>query len=90
MPPPSPARGAASAGSGDTEPALQALAQQCLRGSFFLTGEALALAPKPGAQLAAPSHTVAVHGDKHARVANLPRPSSWPRLTSCSHTAQLS
>ncbi len=57
---------------GVTEPVLQALAQQCVRASFFMTGEALARAPELGAQVAALGHTVAMHGYKHSHFADLP------------------
>ncbi len=57
---------------GATELVLQALAQHCVRATFFMTGEALARAPELGAQVAALGHTVAMHGYKHSHFGDLP------------------
>lgn len=57
---------------GATEAVLEALAQHCVRASFFMTGEALARAPELGAQVAALGHTVAMHGYQHSHFVDLP------------------
>ena len=57
---------------GSTPQVLQALGEQCVRASFFMTGESLARAPELGAQVRAQGHTVAMHGYQHPHFASLP------------------
>ena len=57
---------------GATAQVLQALERQCVRASFFMTGEALARSPELGAQVRAKGHTVGTHGFHHPHFATLP------------------
>lgn len=57
---------------GATAQVLQALQRQCVRATFFMTGEALARSPELGAQVRAQGHTVGMHGFRHPHFASLP------------------
>ncbi len=57
---------------GATARVLQTLERQCVRATFFMTGEALARAPELGAQVRAKGHTVGMHGFRHPHFATLP------------------
>jgi len=57
---------------GATALVLQALERQCVRASFFMTGESLVRAPELGAQVRAKGHTVGLHGFGHPHFASLP------------------
>ena len=57
---------------GATAQVLQALERQCVRATFFMTGEALARSPELGAQVRAKGHTVGMHGFRHPHFATVP------------------
>ncbi len=57
---------------GATPQVLQALEGQCVRATFFMTGESLVRSPELGAQVRAKGHTVGMHGFRHPHFTTLP------------------
>ncbi|WP_439389808.1 polysaccharide deacetylase family protein [Ideonella sp. YS5] len=51
---------------------LQALAQQCVRATFFMNGEPLLRSPDLARRVRDAGHTVAMHGFRHEHFASLP------------------
>jgi peptidoglycan/xylan/chitin deacetylase (PgdA/CDA1 family) len=51
---------------------LRALAQQCVRATFFMNGEPMLAAPALARQVRDEGHTVAVHGFRHEHFSTLP------------------
>jgi len=54
-----------------TPQVLEALERQCVRATFFMTGEALARSPALGAQVRAKGHSTGLHGFHHSHFASL-------------------